>query len=149
MISALSLPNERKSKFVLIPGAGSHSKRHPSVYLWPKIVSSDFLREIIPRSFHPSPMAIIGISRTTNNFAINFLKFFNSFAKCDNFSGTNESKILWIKEQYNIFSKIIAQFDVNISDVSIFQNGGFSLLMENFFIIFEPVYGKKNQIFVW
>ena len=28
LIFALSLPNERKSKFVLIPGAGSYSKRH-------------------------------------------------------------------------------------------------------------------------
>ena len=94
------------------------------------------------RSLHPSPMTIIGISRTTNNFAINFLKFFNSFAKCDNFSGTNESKILWIKEQYNIFSKIIAQFDVNISDVSIFQNGGFPLKNGKNCFIFKIVKEK-------
>ena len=35
---ALNLPNERKYKFLLIPGAGSYSKRH-SIIQWYKKLS--------------------------------------------------------------------------------------------------------------
>ena len=55
------LPNERKSKIVHFPGAGSHNKRHPNTYFEPYAFSKSDLA-------HPSM-----VSKFTENISNAFI----------------------------------------------------------------------------
>ena len=82
---------------------------------------------ILSGGFHPSPMAVVGIRGTSNDFTIDLFEFLNTFAEGNNLGGTNERKILWVEEKNHVFSQIVRKFDIHVGNVSIFQNGSLAL----------------------
>ena len=48
-------------------------------------------------------------------------EFFHSVIKCQNFSGTHKSEVQWVEEKHEIFSAVVAQFD--LGEVSVDDGG--------------------------